>query len=110
MRIEGLRCQVPNTLGVRPIAVRRESDDIAVATGSLCNRAGEAGHCECMRAGGGRAEVARLGSREIESEPDVDRPRQIDADLPAINLDACPQTERSMTVPQFEHVRRSRLA
>ena len=39
MRVEWLDRQMSNALSVGTVAMGNECDDIAVATGSLCNRA-----------------------------------------------------------------------
>jgi hypothetical protein len=51
--------------------------------------------------------MTRLLIREIQIDGEADGPRKIDDHLAVIQLDACPQPARSMTLPQFLQARRS---
>ena len=111
MSVERLDREVTGRFGVSAVAMRDQRDDIAVATRSLRNRAREAGYREWAGACLGRAEVSRLMSREVLRDRNIEGPRQIRTYFGAAGqLDACFQRARSITVPQFEQVRRSALA
>ena len=53
--------------------------------------------------------MTRLVGIEVELERNVDGPRQIDLYISIVQLQACFQRLRSITVPQLEQVRFSRL-
>ncbi len=66
------------------------------------------------RVGRGRrgSEVPRLSRAEVEIDRNLNRPREVCEYLgrAAVQLDACLQRARSITVPQFAQVRFSALA
>ena len=112
--VDGLACQVADALRVRPIAVRNEREGLAVATRAVRDGTGKSGYREGARGCRRGTEMAGLRLREIEIDGETDRVSEIDADLAVskihqADIQHCAQPFRSITVPQCEHVRRSRF-
>jgi hypothetical protein len=70
-----------------------------------CATEPKTGYGERVSAGRRRSEMAWLVRREVQIERNLNRPREVDLGRASFQLDACFQRARSITVPQFAHVR-----
>ncbi len=109
LRGEGLGRQVTDTLRVGAIAMRDETDHVAIAAGTSLHRAREPRRTIRLGAGRRRTEMPRLIAREVLLDGKDDGLRKIDEYFAVVECHAGSQRVRSITAPQCLQVRSSRL-